>query len=132
MWDKVIEKAINTEAKANLQLPFEMIEINSRCLRGYRPTVKKDKDNINREHRDETPKFKARFHNSFSANQPQTQTPKKDKRGSRQGGHPATKVNVNEIAKKNKDKAKNRSHIKYYTCKQKDHYANKCLEKSKN
>lgn len=36
------------------------------------------------------------------------------------------------MTKKNKDKANNLSYIKYYTCKQKGHYANNCLEKPKN
>ncbi len=34
--------------------------------------------------------------------------------------------------KKDKDKVKNLSHIKCYTCKQKDYYTNKYLTKSKN
>lgn len=33
---------------------------------------------------------------------------------------------------KNTNKTKNLSNIKYYTCKQKGHYANKCRKKSKN
>ncbi len=34
--------------------------------------------------------------------------------------------------KKDKDKAKDLSYIECYTYKQKSHYANKCLKKSKN
>lgn len=45
---------------------------------------------------------------------------------------PATKINTIEMVKKNKNKAKDLSYIKYYIYKQKDHYANKCLKKSKN
>lgn len=43
-------------------------------------------------------------------------------------------VNTTEIVKKNKnkDKAKNFSYIKCYTCKQKSYYTNKYPEKSKN
>ncbi len=70
------------------------------------------------------------FHNSSSANQLQIQASKKDKR--HWEDHPATGVNATEVAKKDKDKAKDLSHIKYYTCKQKGHYANKCPEKVKN
>ena len=67
-------------------------------------------------------KDKAKSYNFSSANtsQPQTQTSKKDKRhGSRQGGHLAIEVNITEVSKKNrnKNKAKNLSHIKCYTCK---------------
>ncbi len=42
-------------------------------------------------------------------------------------------VNVTEIAKndKNKDNTKDLIYIKCYTCKQKGHYANKCIKKSK-
>lgn len=42
------------------------------------------------------------------------------------------KVNITTIAKKNKDKAKNFSHIKCYTYKQKIYYTNKCLKEPKN
>ncbi len=119
------------EAKANLLPPSGTKEINSRCPKGYRPSVKKDKDDANWEHQDEAPNDKAKSHNSSSANQPQTSAPKKDKRSHR-GGHPATGINATEVAKNDKDKAKNLSYIECYTCKQKSHYANKCPEKSKN
>ena len=76
-------------------------------------------------------KDKAQSHNSFSANQPQTQAPKKDKRDHR-GDHLATGVNATEVAKKDKDKAKDLSHVKCYTCKQKSYYTNKYSEKQKN
>ena len=89
--------------------------------------VKKDKDDVNWELRD------ADKDNPSSANnQPQAQASKKDMRKSRQRDFPATKVNVTKVAKKDKDKAKDLSHIECYTCKQKSHYANKDLEKSKN
>ncbi len=136
-WEEVVEKAVNAEAKASLQPPSGTREIDSRCPKGFRPSVKKDKDEANREHRDrDKDKDKAKPHNPSSANsQPQTQASKKDKRhGNHRGGHPATEVNATEIAKKDKDKdkAKDLSHIKCYTYKQKGHYANKCPEKSKN
>ncbi len=67
---------------------------------------------------------------STSANQSQTQAPKKDKRGCR-GGHLVTRVNVTKIAKKDKT-LKDLSHIKCYTCHQKGHYATKCQDKLKN
>lgn len=43
-------------------------------------------------------------------------------------------MNTNKITKKDKDKnmAKNLSHIKYYTSKQKSHYINKYAEKPNN
>ena len=96
--------------------------------------VKKNKDNTYWKYRDEAfnkDKDMAKSHNSFFTNQPQMQASKKDKRGYC-GGHLATRVNTTEVAKKDKDKAKNLSHVKCYTCKQKGHYTNKCLKKSKN
>ncbi len=133
MWDKIIEKAVNVEAKDSRQSPFGTREIDSRCPRGYRPLVKKNKGDANREHQDKAlnkDKDKAKTHNSSFANsQFQTQTSKKCHR-SRQEGHSANKVNVTKVAKKNK--AKDLSYIKCYTCKQKRHYANKCPEKQKN
>ncbi len=81
IWDKLVEKAVDVEAKINLQPLSGTREINSRYPRGHRPSVKKDKDEANREHQNKVPKDKAKFHNSFFANQPQTQAPKKYKRG---------------------------------------------------
>ncbi len=127
----MVEKAIDVKIKANLQLASETREIDSRCLKRYRPLVKKDKDNTYQEHHNEISnkdKDKAKPHNSSSANQPQIQAPKKDKYG-RERGHAATRVNATKVAKKDKDKVKDLSHVKCYTCKQKSHYANKCPEK---
>ncbi len=42
-----MEKVVNVEAKANLQPLFKMKKIDSRCSKGYRPLVKKDKDDAN-------------------------------------------------------------------------------------
>ncbi len=95
-------------------------EINSRCPKRYRLSVKKDKDDAYWEYHDEASnkdKDKVKSHNSSFANQPQTQAPKKDKYD-RQGRHPATGVNVTKIAQKDKDKAKDLNHIEDYTCKQ--------------
>ncbi len=49
-----------------------------------------------------------------------------------QRGHPIIEINATKVAKKDKDKAKDLSHIKCYTYKQKSHYTNKYSEKSKN
>ncbi len=75
-----MEKDVNAEVKAKLQLLSGIRKINFWYPRGYRPLVKKGKDNTNSEHRDETPINKAKSHNSFSTNQPQIQASKKDKR----------------------------------------------------
>ncbi len=134
MWKEVVEKGGDIEAKANLQPPFYIREIDSKCPKGYHPSVKKNKENTYRESCNETSKNKDKTKSQtfFFANQPQIQAPKKDKR-SRRGGHPATRVNSTELVKKDKDKApKDLSHIECYTCHQKGHYANKCPEKSKN
>ncbi len=74
MWDKVVEKIRDVEAKANLQPLFYITEINVKCLKGYRPLIKKDKKNAYQEYRNETSKDKekAKSHNLSSANQPQT------------------------------------------------------------
>ena len=78
-WKEVVEKAVNAEAKAGLQ-PHSMIrEINSRCPKKHRPSIKKDKNDAYWEHRNEVfkDKKKAKSHLSSSANQPQTQASKK-------------------------------------------------------
>ncbi len=131
-----MEKAGNAEAKANLQPPFYVRDINARCSKGHCSSAKKDKENTYWEPQNEASKDKdkAKSHSSStSANQPQTQASKKDKRGcwGGHGGHSATGVNATEIAKK--DKApKDLSHIECYTCHQKGHYTTKCPNKPKN
>ncbi len=69
MWDKMVEKTVDVEAKAIFQPSFEIKEIDSRFPIGYRPLVKKDKNDTNREHRNEAPKDKAKSHNSSFVNQ---------------------------------------------------------------
>ena len=65
-----MEKAGDVEAKANFQLPFYVREINSKCPKGYRLSVKKDKEDANREHRDKASKDKdkTKSYTPFSAN----------------------------------------------------------------
>ncbi len=129
-WEEVVEKSGNVETKANLQPPFYVRDINIRCPKGHRLSAKKDKEHTYWEPRNEVSKDKAKSNSSASANQPQTQAPKKDKCG-RRGGHPATGVNATEIAKK--DKAlKDLSYIKCYTYYQTGHYTTKCPDKPKN
>lgn len=101
------------------------------------PLVQKDKKDAYWEQRNETSnrdKKKAQFYNPFSfANQPWIWAFNSKKRQkSRQISHLAIGINVTKVTKKNKDNAKDLSHIEYYTYKQKGHYKNKCLQKPKN
>ncbi len=137
-WEEVVEKAGDVEAKANLQPPFYVMDIDARYPKSHYP-LSKTKENTYRERQSEASKDKdkAKSHNySTSANQnpPQTQASKKDKCGCQEGhggGHPATGVNATEVVKK--DQApKNLSHIECYTCQKKGYYATKCPEKPKN
>ncbi len=127
-----MEKAGDAEAKANLQSPFYVRDVDARCPKGYCPSAKKNKEDTYWEPQNEAfkDKDKAKSHNSSTpANQPQTQAPKKDKHG-RRGDHPATGVNATKVAKK--DKApKDLSHIKCYTSHQKGHNVTNCPDKSK-
>ncbi len=127
----MVEKTDDVEAKANLQPLFYVRDIDARCPKGYRLSAKKNKEDTYWEPRDKgSNKDKAKSNSSVSANQSQTQAPKKDKRGCC-GSHSATRVNTTEVAKK--DKApKDLSYIKYYTCHQKGHYVTKCSDKPKN
>ncbi len=95
--------------------------------------AKKDKEDTYQELRNKAVKDKnnAKSHTSTSANQSQTQAPKKDKCGC-QKSHLATGVNATEVAKKDKDIAKDLNHVECYICKQKGYYGNKCPEKAKN
>ncbi len=70
-----MEKADDAEAKASLQPPFYVRDINARCLKGHRLFAKNDKEDTYWEPQNEASKdkYKAKSHSSFiSANQPQT------------------------------------------------------------
>lgn len=75
MQDKVVKKAIDKKAKASLQPSFKTRKIDSKCLKGYRLSIKKDKDKNNYWDID-----KVKPHNSLFANisQLQTQASKND------------------------------------------------------
>lgn len=63
----MIEKAVNTEIKASLQLPSKTKEIDSRYPKSYRLSAKKDKDKATWKYWDGD-KDKAKYHNLFLAN----------------------------------------------------------------
>ncbi len=70
-----MEKAGDAEAKANLQPPFYIRDIDARCPKGHRLSAKIDKEDTYREPQSEASKDKdkAKSHNfSTSTNQPQT------------------------------------------------------------
>lgn len=73
MWDKIVEKAVNKEAKASIQLLSRTKKIDSRCLRSYWLLDKKNKDDANQKHRDKIFNDKKKFksHNSSFGNWPQ-------------------------------------------------------------
>ncbi len=48
-WEEVVEKAGDAEAKANLQPPFYIRDINVRYPKGHRSSAKKDKEDTYRE-----------------------------------------------------------------------------------
>ena len=130
MCEEVGEKAGDVEIKANLQLCFGIWEIDFRCPRDHRLSVKKNKENANQElwDRDHKNKDKTKSHNFFSIkNQPQAS--KKNKRRSPQRDLLVIRVNGTKI---DKNKAKDLSHIMCYICKEKGHYTNKCSKMSKN
>ncbi len=129
----MIKKVVNVEEKASFQPFLEIKKIDIRYLKSYKLT---NKDKSSWDHRDED---KTRSHNLFLANASQPQTPTQTQASKKDEYHqeswqsyPAIRVNIIKVAKKNKDKTKNLSYIKYYTYKQKDHYANKCPKKPKN
>ncbi len=71
----MVEKAGDAEAKANLQPPFYVRDIDARYPKGHRPSARKDKKNIYREPQNKASKDKdkAKSHSSStSTNQPQT------------------------------------------------------------
>ena len=76
----MVEKTIDVKAKISLQLSSKTKKINSKCLKGYKLSAKKEKKKARQEHWDKD-KDKIKFHNFFLINnQPQTQASKKNKR----------------------------------------------------
>ncbi len=64
-----MEKAGDTEAKANLQPPFYVKEIDSKYLKSHCPSVKKDKEDTYQESQNEVSKDKdkAKSHSSSTS-----------------------------------------------------------------
>ena len=61
----MVEKTVDVETKAKLQLSFGIREINFRCLKSYRPSAKKEKDKAIWDCEDENKdKDKTKSHNS--------------------------------------------------------------------
>ncbi len=130
-WAEVVKKVGDVEAKTNMQPPFYDRDIDARCPKCHRPLAKNDKEDTYQKPQNRASNKDKIQSNSFAfADQPQTQAPKKDKRGRRRGD-PATGVNATKVAKKDKV-PKELSYIKCYTCHQKGHYATKCPDKPKN
>ncbi len=80
MWEEVVEKAGNVKAKTNLQTPFYVKEIDSRCPKSHCPLAKKDKEDTYQEPQNEISKDKDKTksdNSSTPAHQPQTQAPRK-------------------------------------------------------
>ena len=132
-WKEAIEKAVNAEAKALLQLPSSTGKIDAMCLQGYRPAKKEDKDSgknksVNSPHTD-VPNGK----HSQQSSTHQSQTGKKDqdyqegsrRRDRRRQGrtHDSPTTDVNIIPKKEE---KDISHIEWFHRRKKGHFANKC------
>ena len=98
----MVEKTGDAKAKANLQPPFYIQEIDVRSPKGHRLLSKKDKENTQWKYRNEAPKDKAKSQTSATTNQLQTQDSKK-RHGGRQGNCLATGVNTTKTVKKKKD-----------------------------
>lgn len=65
----MVEKAIDVEVRASLQPLSGTREVDFRCPKGYKPSAKKEKDEVNQKHWDANKdKDKAKFYNSFFAN----------------------------------------------------------------
>ncbi len=73
--EEVMEKVDNAEAKANLQPPFYVKDIDTRCLKGHRLSAKKNEDDTYQKPQNKASKDKnkVKSHSSpTSANHPQT------------------------------------------------------------
>lgn len=49
-WEEIVKKVVNVKVKANLQLPFGIKKIDSKCPKYYKLIAKKDKKERNWEY----------------------------------------------------------------------------------
>ena len=147
-WEKLVKKAIETEAKIGL-LPLSFIrDMDQRCSRGNRPaTMSKSQTSSSQDLWDKPSSKKTTssnkpLHSSWSENgdtsDKKARKKKKTKqrhRDAEQAGKnstPATGVNVSCSANKTHPRRKDPSLITCYNCNKKGHYADHCSEPKKN
>ena len=141
-WEEAVEKIVNAEAKAILQSFSITRDIDSRCPRGNKPARKEEKDSGGKnKSTNSAPADTSSGKQKSSTQQASSAHPKKDHRGGLRRGRgrdqdsqgqdsqgqdlPATDVNA--IPKKEEDL----SQVKYFHCRKKSHFANRCPQKKK-
>ena len=142
LWNEVVDKTVDAEAKTSLQTLSGTKKIVSQCLQGQQPTKKDDKGSRDFEKNKPSQNLIANTSSSSSGTQfSLAQLIKKDQNNcfcwvklccqgqSQDQNIPTIDINATAIRKnKNKDK-KDLANIKYYNYKQKDHYTNKYPKK---
>ena len=129
-WEEAVEKAVNVEAKTLLQPPLGIREIDAKCLQGYKPTKKEDKDSGENKSNDipsaDVPSGKQTSSTNQKKDQNYQEGPRHCSRwGQRQGqDSPATGVNITP-----EKEEKDISHVECFYCRRKGHFANKCPQK---
>ena len=121
-WDEVVEKTINAEAKASLQLYSRTRKMDSKCPRDELPVKSDDLSE---------PKEKTKFPHIFSANWGSDQmsdemsdrSPGKKDSGPHCGSYQGSRQSSHRSAK-------NLSHITCFNCDQKGHYTTQCPKPS--
>ena len=150
LWDQAIQKAITAKAKAALNLPLLVREMDSCCSRGHRSALKPTKD-----HTRDRGSFS--FHPQKAQTMPlycfkQVETSERSNRDHQKGRHDrnccdrgprgfrpqgstsATRVNTTKILARNDcgrnqpvhQKDKDMSRTTCYNCNKKSHFANQC------
>ena len=129
-WEEAIEKAVDAEAKALLQPPSGTREIDAKCLRGYRPAKKEDKDSGKNNSVDilpaDVPSGKQTSFTHQKKDQNHQGGPRHRGRQGRRRGPDSSVTGVNITSEKEE---KDISYIECFHCRRKGHFANKCPQK---
>ena len=145
-WEELVKKAIDAEAKASLQPPSILREMDQRCPRGNRPahsTVAKSQASSTRDPRDDPvekppPPSAPKPSNSSPAGSSETsdkkawREKKKHRRLDQQWDQGRKDTSFTPATGANSGTRKDMSQITCFNCNKKGHYSRNCSEPRKN
>ena len=123
-WDEVVEKAVNVEAKASLQLPSKTREMDFKCPRVEQP-VKTNDFSEPKEKNKSTHTLSANWGSDQMSDEMSVWSPGKKDSGPYWGSYQSSRQ-----GSRRQGSTKDLTHIMCFTCDQKGHYATQCPKPS--